>query len=265
MTEAVSKGDIRRAWLDEDEANLSAARVAKHRLVEQVRRLVDAAFQLDTGDAGYHPEDASETDRDLDSDLDSGSGIGSGSDSDTDRAARFMALAAEAESLADRIGALPRIPRTDIAAEGVNASQARRHDTLLVERSTVNGRGNPLAPPMRMWADGEVIRGEAYFTAPYEGPAGRVHGAWVAACFDEILGCAQGASGAFGYTGTLTITLRRATPLYTKITYEAGFSHREGRKIHGWGRCYADGQLTAEATGVFVIPANGRMGHGATE
>jgi len=248
MTEAVSKGDIRRAWLDEDEADLSAARVAKHRLVEQVRRLVDAAFQLDAGDAGYHPDDADDV-----NDV-----------NDTDRAARFMALAAEAEALADRIGALPRIPRTDIAVEGVNASQARRHDALLVERSTINGRGNPLAPPMRMWADGEVIRGEAYFTAPYEGPAGRVHGAWVAACFDEILGCAQGASGAFGYTGTLTITLRRATPLYTKITYEAGFSHREGRKIHGWGRCYADGRLTAEATGVFVIPANGRMGHGAT-
>jgi acyl-coenzyme A thioesterase PaaI-like protein len=241
MTEAAARGDIRRAWFEEDEANLSAARVAKHRLVEQVRRLVDAAFQLDSGDAGYRPED----------------------EGDTDRAAHFMALAAEAEALADRIGALPLIPRAEI--EGVNASQARRHDTLLVERSTINGRGNPLAPPMRMWADGDVIRGEAHFTAPYEGPAGRVHGAWVAACFDEILGCAQGASGAFGYTGMLTITLRRATPLYTTITYEAGFSHREGRKIHGWGKCYADGRLTAEATGVFVIPANGRMGHGAAE
>jgi len=289
MTEAAARGDIRRAWLDEDVAGLSAARVAKHRLVEQVRRLVDAAFQLDTGDVGYHPDDANGTGPDSDgaSSSDTGSYTGSGTNSgpdtdsgsssssssststststDTDRAARFMALAAEVESLADRIGALPHIPRTDIAVEGVNASLARRHDTLLVERSTINGRGNPLAPPMRMWADGEVIRGEAYFTAPYEGPAGRVHGAWVAACFDEIMGCAQGASGAFGYTGTLTITLRRATPLYTKITYEAGFSHREGRKIHGWGRCYADGRLTAEATGLFVIPANGRMGHGTTE
>lgn len=252
MTEAAAEGDIRRAWLDEDEANLSAARVAKHRLVEQVRRLVDAAFQLDCGDVGY------------------GVGVGDGSAgystddaTDTDRAAHFMALAADTEALADRIGALPRIPRA--AVGGVNASQARRHDTLLVERSTINGRANPLAPPMRMWADGDLVRGEAYFTAPYEGPAGRVHGAWVAACFDEILGCAQGASGAFGFTGTLTVTLRRATPLYTTITYEAGFSHREGRKIHGWGRCYADGRLTAEAAGVFVIPAAGGIGHGAPE
>jgi hypothetical protein len=273
MTEAAARGDIRRAWLDEDEANLSAARVAKHRLVEQVRRLVDAAFQLDCGDVGYGAEFGSEAGSEAGPEAGSEAGAEDASDADrasdspgtrdTDRAAQFMALAADAEALADRIGALPRIPRAEI--EGVNASQARRHDTLLVERSTINGRGNPLAPPMRMWADGDVIRGEAYFTAPYEGPAGRVHGAWVAACFDEILGCAQGASGAFGYTGTLTITLRRATPLYTKITYEAGFSHREGRKIHGWGRCYADGRLTAEATGLFVIPANGRMGHGAAE
>ena len=255
MTEAAARGDIRRAWLDEDEANLSAARVAKHRLVEQVRRLVDAAFQLDSGDVGYGPQDADDPDTDTDLDTDTYT--------DTARTAQFMALAADAEALADRISALPRIPRAEI--DGVNASRARRHDTLLVERSTINGRGNPLAPPMRMWADGDVVRGEAYFTAPYEGPAGRVHGAWVAACFDEIMGCAQGASGAFGYTATLTITLRRATPLYTKITYEAGFSHREGRKIHGWARCYADGRLTAEATGLFVIPANGRMGHGTAE
>jgi acyl-coenzyme A thioesterase PaaI-like protein len=241
MTEAAPERDVRRAWLDEDEADLSAARVAKHRLAEQVRRLVDATFQLDAGDAGYDPADVA----------------------DTGRAARFLALAAEAEALADRVGALPRIPRADIG--GVNTSRARRHDILLVERSTINGRGNPLSPPVRMWADGELVRAEAYFTAPYEGPPGRVHGAWVAACFDEILGCAQGASGAFGFTGTLTIALRRATPLYTTIAYEAGFSHREGRKIHAWGRCYADGRLTAEATGVFVIPANGQLGHGACD
>jgi hypothetical protein len=125
----------------------------------------------------------------------------------------------------------------------------------MCERSTINGRGNPLAPPVRMWADGDLIRAEALFTAPYEGPPGRVHGAWVAACFDEILGCAQGASGAFGLTGQLTVKMFRATPLYTKISYEAGLSERVGRKLHGWGKCYANGVLTAEAGGIFIIPA----------
>ncbi|WP_344669666.1 hypothetical protein [Catenulispora yoronensis] len=247
MAEAVAEVneqvDIRRAWLDEDEVGLSAARVAKRRLVEEVRRLVDVVFQMDCGDVGY------------------GEGGDGDGDGDGERAARFMAMAAEVGALADRVGELPRIPRAEV--DGANVSQARRQDALLVERSTINGRGNPLAPPVRMWADGDLIRAEAYFNAPYEGPPGRVHGAWVAACFDEVLGCAQGASGAFGFTGTLTITLRRATPLYTKISYEAGFSHREGRKIHAWGRCYANGQLTAEASGVFVVPVFGGVGHGA--
>ena len=284
MTEADQKSDIRRAWLDEDEANLSAARIAKHRLVEQVRRLVDAAFQLDVGDIDYGPRTngapawqndgpaprthsrintSADTPTNPDHTAADHTNADTDTSTDTERAAQFMTLAAEAEALADRISALPRIPRTPV--DGIDSSQARRHDTLLVERSTINGRANPLAPPVRMWADGDLIRAEAYFTAPYEGPPGRVHGAWVAACFDEILGCAQGASGAFGFTGTLTITLRRATPLYTKITWEAGFSHREGRKIYGWGRCYADGVLTAEATGVFVVPASGGIGHGTSD
>ncbi|HEY3481161.1 MAG TPA: hypothetical protein VGL02_19895, partial [Streptomyces sp.] len=155
MSEAAHKDDVRRAWLEEDTAGLAASRVAKHRLAEQVRRLVDAVFQLDAGDVGYDHAAASGPGPDPDP-------------GDSDRAAHFMALAADAEDLADRISALPRIPRTDAAADGVNASLARRHDTLLVERSTINGRGNPLAPPVRMWADGELIRGEAFFTAPYE-------------------------------------------------------------------------------------------------
>jgi hypothetical protein len=224
------RSDIRRAWLGEDESRLAPARVAKHRLSEEIRRLIDASFQLDAGDVGY-PD----------------------GDPDPELAERIGQFAAEAAALADRVATLPRIPR-ETSAEGLNASRARRLDALLCERSTINGRSNALAPPVTMWADGDLVRAEAYFTAPYEGPPGRVHGAWVAACFDEILGCAQGASGSFGFTGTLTVMMRRATPLYTKIEYEAGFSHREGRKLHGWGKCYADGVLTAEATGIFVIP-----------
>jgi hypothetical protein len=247
VTETADVNDARRAWLGEDRAALSAARLAKHALADQVRRLVDATFQLDVGDVGY--DDAGLDDH---SDHDP---------ADKGLLAELGRLTEAATALADRIGALPRIPRA-LSDEGLNASRARRYDALLVERSTINGRGNPLAPPVRMWADGDLIRAEAFFTAPYEGPPGRVHGAWVAACFDEILGCAQGASGAFGFTGTLTVKMRRATPLYTRIEYEAGFTRREGRKLIGWGRCYAEGMLTAEAEGIFIVPvrADGARG-----
>lgn len=236
MTETADVNDARRAWLGEDRAALSEARLAKHALADQVRRLVDATFQLDVGDVGYDGDAVDAVDA-----------------VDPGLLAELERLTEAAAALADRLGALPRIPRAT-SDEGLNASRARRYDALLVERSTINGRGNPLAPPVRMWADGDLVRAEAFFTAPYEGPPGRVHGAWVAACFDEILGCAQGASGAFGYTGTLTVKMRRATPLYTRIEYEAGFTRREGRKLIGWGRCFADGVLTAEAEGIFVVP-----------
>jgi acyl-coenzyme A thioesterase PaaI-like protein len=231
MTETADANDARRAWLGEDRAGLSAARGAKHALADQVRRLIDATFQVDVGDVGYG-DDGREP------------GI----------CAELERLTEAARQLADRVGALPRIPRAT-SDEGLHASQARRYDALLVERSTINGRGNPLAPPVRMWADGDLVRAEAVFTAAYEGPPGRVHGAWVAACFDEILGCAQGVSGAFGFTGTLTVRMRRATPLYERIEWEAGFTRREGRKLFGWGRCSAGGMVTAEAEGIFIVPA----------
>lgn len=238
MTETADANDARRAWLGEDRAGLSAARGAKHALADQVRRLVDATFQVDVGDVGYGGDGEDGED----------GGTGAGVRAELER------LTEAARQLADQVDALPRIPRAT-SGEGLNASQARRYDALLVERSTINGRGNPLAPPVRMWADGDLIRAEAVFTAAYEGPPGRVHGAWVAACFDEILGCAQGASGAFGFTGTLTVRMRRATPLYRRIEWEAGFTRREGRKLFGWGRCSADGVVTAEAEGIFIVPA----------
>jgi acyl-coenzyme A thioesterase PaaI-like protein len=79
-----------------------------------------------------------------------------------------------------------------------------------------------------------------------------VHGGVVAGAFDEILGVAQMASGRAGYTGTLEVRYHRVTPLHTLITYEAGVDRHEGRKLYMWARSTADGELLAEATGVFV-------------
>jgi len=51
--------------------------------------------------------------------------------------------------------------------------------------------------------DGELTRGWAVWTEPYEGPANTLHGGFVAAAFDDLMGFAQVASGTAGYTGTL--------------------------------------------------------------
>ena len=86
----------------------------------------------------------------------------------------------------------------------------------------------------------------------YEGPIGHLHGGFVAAAFDELLGFAQTASGRAGYTGTLTIKMRRPTPLKEPIRYEARVERVEGRKIFCRGTIHAGDRLCAEAEAVFI-------------
>jgi acyl-coenzyme A thioesterase PaaI-like protein len=79
-----------------------------------------------------------------------------------------------------------------------------------------------------------------------------VHGAIIAASFDMLLGLANVASGNPGMTGTLTVRYRRPTPLHTDLSFEARTGERTGRKVIATGTLYANGELTAEAEGVFI-------------
>ncbi len=116
----------------------------------------------------------------------------------------------------------------------------------------VIGMHNPLAPPVMVEKDGDVIRGTATLGSAYEGPPGYVHGAVLAGVFDMLLGLANVASGNPGMTGTLTVKYRRPTPLNTELRFEA-FTHRiDGRKVIAKGTLHAAEELTAEAEGVFV-------------
>lgn len=118
----------------------------------------------------------------------------------------------------------------------------------------IRGSMNPLAAPLKIWADGDVVRGEVRFGAAYEGPPGHVHGGHVAAIFDDFLACVQALSGTRGFTGTLEIRFRAPTPLYTKLSLEGNYDGVEGRKILTHGAIFASGILTAEAKGTFIAP-----------
>src|SRR3954447_14888294 len=97
--------------------------------------------------------------------------------------------------VADHLEGLPRF------AEGM--ANAPGDDGMLSERSGISGRGNPLAPPLDVEFDGDITRASAVYGLAYEGPPGHLHGGFVAAAFDDLLGLAQIASGQAGYTGTL--------------------------------------------------------------
>jgi acyl-coenzyme A thioesterase PaaI-like protein len=114
------------------------------------------------------------------------------------------------------------------------------------------GRANPLAPPIDLALGDGVMYGSATFGAAYEGPPGCVHGGYVAAAFDEVLGAAQSLGGRPGMTGRLTVHYRSPTPLKTALHFEGRVDRVEGRKTFTVGTVHAGDRLCAEAEGLFI-------------
>ena len=141
------------------------------------------------------------------------------------------------------------------APDGVPGSAAA--ESHFTDRSPFYGAMNPLSMPMAMKKDesfGEfgAISGTATFTEPYEGPPGHVHGGYIAAAFDEVLGMTQSLTGRPGMTGTLTIKYRAPTPLHQEIVYRGWVDRIEGRKIFTKGTSHIGETLCAEAEAVFL-------------
>ena len=193
-------------------------RAAKHALVREVKRLIELTAHLDVEE----------------SDLDT---VG--------------AIAADVRHVADRLEPLPSLH----AKGGLGAVGG--DDGALLERSGIAGRSNPLAAPLQWELHDDHATGWAVYSPAYEGPMGHVHGGFVAAAFDDLLGTAQTLSGLAGFTGTLTVKMLRPTPLNRRIEYEAGIDRVDGRKIYVWGTSACDGEQLAEASIVFIAPKDG--------
>jgi acyl-coenzyme A thioesterase PaaI-like protein len=191
-------------------------RASKHRLVREVKRIVDNAALLDVGA------------------------------NDTPQLAEFADGAA---ALADSLEQAP-----SLRAVG-GAAVAGPADAVLAERSPVSGRSNPLAPPLHLEMNDEgITRAWAVWTDAYEGPPGCLHGGWVAAAFDDVMGLAQMASGRAGFTGTLTVKMLEPTPLHERIDYKAWLDHAEGRKIWCKATARHGDVLVGEAEILFISP-----------
>lgn len=164
----------------------------------------------------------------------------------TDAAVEAVEEAARViEEAARTIGEAPVEP-------GTSAAQAS-----FMDRSPLYGSMNPLSMPMEMGHDpatGEfgAVTGRAVFTDLYEGPPGHVHGGFIAAAFDEVLGMAQSLTGRPGMTGRLTVTYRSPTPLHAPIDFRGWVDRVEGRKIFTVGTAHHGETLCAESEGLFL-------------
>jgi acyl-coenzyme A thioesterase PaaI-like protein len=121
------------------------------------------------------------------------------------------------------------------------------------DHSPMLGRANPLAPPVTLRiVDDRTVEGTGTFGAGYEGPPGCVHGGYIAAAFDEVLGAAQSLSGRPGMTGRLSVSYRSPTPLHEELRIRGTFDNIDGRKIFTTGALHVGDRLCAEAEGLFI-------------
>jgi acyl-coenzyme A thioesterase PaaI-like protein len=118
--------------------------------------------------------------------------------------------------------------------------------------SPISGLSNPLAPPMRFEVRDQTVYATCVFNLAYQGPPGYVHGAFVAAAFDELLGIANAVSGNPAMTGKLEIRYLRPTPIGLPLELVARNTGKAGRRVLASGTIAHQGVVTAEAEGVFV-------------
>jgi acyl-coenzyme A thioesterase PaaI-like protein len=119
--------------------------------------------------------------------------------------------------------------------------------------SPVIGPRNPIAPPCRFVPEEDgTLTGTMEAGPAYCGPPGFVHGGVIALVFDELLGTVNVLAGLGAMTGTLVIRYRRPTPIQQPIAMRAWIDRTEGRKVFARGEMRHEGEVTAEAEGVFV-------------
>jgi acyl-coenzyme A thioesterase PaaI-like protein len=160
------------------------------------------------------------------------------------------------ERYAEALRAHPRLKHFHGYAESANAGDVG----AFFDQSPLIGLANPLAPPITIGRAGPLSAvASVTFGSAYEGPPGCVHGGFVAAAFDEVLGYVQSLGGNPGMTARLTVSYRNPTPLHTELLFEAELARTEGRKIFCTGRVRAGDVITAEAEGLFVSVDHGRF------
>jgi acyl-coenzyme A thioesterase PaaI-like protein len=159
---------------------------------------------------------------------------------------------AEASELVSRAAELLAAKAHGRPYEGAAEGSLKGGHDVFIDHSPFIGLLNPLSPPMRLELQDDRVLGHVVYGTVYEGAPGCLHGGFIAAGFDEVLGFAQSLSGASGMTGRLEVSFRSPTPLYRKLLYTGWIDRVDGRKIYTSATLHDGDTLCAEATGLFI-------------
>lgn len=119
-------------------------------------------------------------------------------------------------------------------------------------QSLFRGAHNPLAPPMALAVEDDVVVSRVTLGLAYEGPPHGVHGGYVAGMFDDVLGATQRLVDKPGVTGRLTVHYRHITPVLEELTLRAWVTEDVGRRVVAKATCHAGDTLTADAEALFI-------------
>ncbi len=161
-------------------------------------------------------------------------------------------LTVAADRMGDLIDEMGKWPSGRTYEGFAESATAGADPNATFDHSPVLGLANPLSPPLRVEIEGDRVLANVHFGNAYEGPPGCVHGGYVAAIFDELLGATQTLSGTAGMTARLIVNYRRPTPLRTDLVVEGRLVRVDGRKVFVEGRCTVDDEVTADAEGLFI-------------
>jgi acyl-coenzyme A thioesterase PaaI-like protein len=122
------------------------------------------------------------------------------------------------------------------------------------ERSPIVGLANPLAPPavLEHFPEERRVAGRVEFGKAFEGGPGLVHGGFLAALLDEVLGVVTVYSGTSGMTGEYTLRYHAPTRIKVPLRFEARFDRADGRKLHVSGDLWDGETRTVSARGLFI-------------
>ena len=141
-----------------------------------------------------------------------------------------------------------RLPDASVYEGFGESPLAGRDPHAFFDHSPVLGRANPLAPPLELWVEGQVMHGRAMFGSAYEGPPAAPR--WLrGGGFDEVLGSAQSLAGR-------PVTpahrhYRSPTPLRTELRLAARCRGRRPQDVHP-GHTPCGRSAGAEAVGLFI-------------
>jgi acyl-coenzyme A thioesterase PaaI-like protein len=140
-----------------------------------------------------------------------------------------------------------------LAGSALEADNSVAEGSYRAHMSLVGGLSHPAAPQLAMTVDGDEATGEVVVGPLFQGGPGLVHGGIIALLIDHAMGCVAARPDRPAMTVKLALRYRRPTPLGLPLTVTAGLQRTEGRQLHLSASIAADGEVTVEADGVFLI------------